>query len=51
MRKNTGPQVNELLIADQNRFDITKKVEEVKKGNFWRIQKSELNKLKQNLKH
>ncbi len=49
--KLTGPQVNELLIADQNRFDITKKVEEVKKGNFSdEYKKSELNKLKAEFK-
>jgi hypothetical protein len=49
--KLTGPQVNELLIADQNRFDITKKVEEVKKGNFSdEYKKSELNKLKTEFK-
>jgi GNAT superfamily N-acetyltransferase len=49
--KLTGPQINELLIADQNRFDITKKVEEVKKGNFSdEYKKSELNKLKTEFK-
>jgi hypothetical protein len=47
----TGKQINELLIADQNRFDITKKVEEVKKGNFSdEYKKSELNKLKAEFK-
>jgi hypothetical protein len=45
MRKTYWTASNDCLL-DQNRFDITKKVEEVKKGELYRIQKSELNKLK-----